>query len=87
MKMLIIHLPWTLCPYACTAEVVLVQTWKNASLTKQSGQKNCTNYDKWLARHDVLVRGYGNRGEKVTLTLAYTLPTLLCVNYVLCYVA
>lgn len=44
MKMLIVHLPWTLFPYACIAEVVLVQTWENASVTTQNGQRNRRNY-------------------------------------------
>jgi hypothetical protein len=71
--MLIIHLPWTMFPYACTAEVVLVQMWKNASVTKQSGQRNRRNSDigiifKWLEGHDVLVLGYGKiTGERKLL--------------------
>jgi hypothetical protein len=41
MKILMtIHLPWTLFPFACTTEVVIIQTWKDTSVTKQGGQRN-----------------------------------------------
>jgi hypothetical protein len=74
MKMLMtVHLSWTLFPYACIAEVVFVQTWKNV-MSRNKEARGMVEVViglifQWLERHDVLVRDCGKVTEERKLLI------------------